>query len=1129
MMRKYLVYLLAFAVALSIPGILYAQVIAKGSIGGVVLDPTGAVIPNAKVTVTSETGVRQGTSGPDGRFVFLALEPATYSVKVEAPGFQTAEAKNLLVRLNERANVTITLQPGTVTEVVEVTGASVGIDLSTTSGGGTVHSQLFENAPMARNIALIPYAVAGVADGGGTGVSNPSISGATGLENMYIVDGVNITNTGFGGVGTFSTVYGSLGQGVQFDFVKEVQVRTSGFEAQYGQALGGLVNMVTKSGTNDFHGGIYSYFSPDSLEATRNQPNTIVAAPLAGAVTTDYGVAGGDNARVRFFKGTALLGETQYDMGGDIGGPIMKDRMFFYGGFNWVHATSHLEGPSNFESGTLGEMNLPRYYLNYSAKFTANLTENANHVFEFSAFGDPSHNAYGPNHPPGRQGGGNLQSDFPQRAYSTLVYGGHNITARYNGVINPKWLVNFSYSYARNKFHESGFPDMFQVQDRTEATFGGVNPVGDGLPNAADSRGLNQLGGIGYWENTLGHNHQVNVSATNSFRGFGNHQVDYGFTYEKVGFSFNRRRSGPDWPVACTLYDGTDVTGERVDPADCGQPTHGASLRLRIGGPSGYRFQTIRGAFTGDIGDTRGNYQDAYLQDAWEINKYVTLKGGIRWERQFIAGELSDYTFAANWSPRLGIIVDPIGKRKTKLFYNWGRFFERMPNDLAVRALSNEKQYLSEFYTVTNPDSPDALWDPASNPTAGCAAGDTVADCLSNPANWLLDQAHFLSTGFLTGTDFTPFLPDVDMQYQDEWVLGAEHEFPFGIVVSLRYVDRKIRNIVEDVAGATPGMANSGFLQHFLFGNPSSSLDAFVNPTCGDPSVDPYTESAATQLGCVGSYYDNPAGYDTDGDGIADTAGFPGINDLFYNTGDGAPVIDASSPGEIGSDGVPDGFPDIIRRYKAYEFRVARRLANNWQMSFNYTYAKLRGNYEGLFRNDNGQSDPNLTSIFDFTGGPNSLLGDQFTPGWLPGDRRHIANFFGSYMFDFGLNLGTGYRIQTGVPIDVLQSHPIYLNQGEVPLGGRGAAGRTPRTYNLDFHADYAWKLSENYRLKFVADLFNITNTKKAFRVDNFSDTGFLSGVTPPIQVNPDFGLVGGQYNAFQQPFHARLAVRLEF
>src|SRR5437870_12678013 len=110
----------------------------------------------------------------------------------------------------------------------------------------------------------------------------------------------------------------------------------------------------------------------------------------------------------------------------------------------------------------------------------------------------------------------------------------------------------------------------------------------------------------------------------------------------------------------------------------------------------------------------------------------------------------------------------------------------------------------------------------------------------------------------------------------------------------------------------------------------------------------------------------------------------------------------------------------------------------NWRIS------KLQGNYEGLFRNDNGQDDANITTLFDFV--KSSSLGDQFTPGVLPTDRRHVVNVYANYTFNDGINVGTGWRYQTGYPLSKLGAHPAYLNQGEIAIGGRGSQGRSLAT-----------------------------------------------------------------------------------
>jgi outer membrane receptor for ferrienterochelin and colicin len=88
------------------------------------------------------------------------------------------------------------------------------------------------------------------------------MSGGSGLENQYIVDGVNITNTGYGALGSYSIVFGSLGNGVPFDFIKQEQVKTGGYEAEYGQSTGGVVNVITKSGTNTPQGSAFAYYQP---------------------------------------------------------------------------------------------------------------------------------------------------------------------------------------------------------------------------------------------------------------------------------------------------------------------------------------------------------------------------------------------------------------------------------------------------------------------------------------------------------------------------------------------------------------------------------------------------------------------------------------------------------------------------------------------------------------------------------------------------------------------------------------------------------------------------------------------------------------------------------------------------
>jgi hypothetical protein len=244
----------------------------------------------------------------------------------------------------------------------------------------------------------------------------------------------------------------------------------------------------------------------------------------------------------------------------------------------------------------------------------------------------------------------------------------------------------------------------------------------------------------------------------------------------------------------------------------------------------------------------------------------------------------------------------------------------------------------------------------------------------------------------------------------------------------------------------------------------------------------------------------------------------------------GACFLNANA-GAATPDGKPDGFVNPVRIYKALEVELSKGFSSGWQWRTNYRWAELLGNYEGAFRNDNGQSDPSISSLFDFTRGQYNLLGDQFAVGNLNTDRRHTFNTFLSYTigrsFLKNLTAGTSVRIQTGDPINDLRAHPVYLNAGEIPVGGRGALGRTATMGQADIHADYLIKLTEKQNLHLGVDMFNITNQRTQLRIDQNQDRSF--GVP-----NADFLRPVGSGNigvplGYQRPFYARLNARWEF
>src|SRR6185436_18247440 len=203
-----------------------AQETTSGSIAGQVVDAQGSPVPGATVTVTSSQGSKSVVTDGQGRFFAPYLTPGAYTVRAELAGFSPVEQKNVNVRLGQRLELTgLVLKVGGIEEVVQVVGAAPVIDTSSTTVGGVLDAETLKRVPVGRNFTDALYLVPGVSSSGGVGRANPSMGGASGLDNNYVVDGVNITNTGFGGIGSYSIVFGSLGTGVTSDFIKETQVK----------------------------------------------------------------------------------------------------------------------------------------------------------------------------------------------------------------------------------------------------------------------------------------------------------------------------------------------------------------------------------------------------------------------------------------------------------------------------------------------------------------------------------------------------------------------------------------------------------------------------------------------------------------------------------------------------------------------------------------------------------------------------------------------------------------------------------------------------------------------------------------------------------------------------------------
>jgi hypothetical protein len=1078
---------LVFALATCLSARLSAQELSgvKGGLAGIVTDSSGAAVPGAAVTVAGSADTRKVTTNDTGRWEILDLTPGSYTISVEREGFSKIETKAVSVEINRVNNVNLALRAGAVAETVQVDATATSIDTGSTALSSNLTSSFYSQVPVARNVGSLFYTAPGVANSGGSGTSNPAIGGATGLENQYIADGVNITDAGYGGLGVWSPVYGSLGTGLNLTFVQEVQVKTGAFEPRYGKGDGGIVQIVTKSGGNSYHGALATFFAPDAFSSGQRYAD-------------DYF----DRVNVRGHIASEPQEDASAEIGGYVPGVHLKDKLFFYGAYNPALNKIYWESPSVSPFFSNGAFTNKTTVNSWAAKLTYKLTDATS--LDASAFADPSKTNSG-------YGVANEDTfpDFPQlniggtANFSRWNYGTRSETLRLSSSLSPTWQLDMSASAKRSDFTETPADNVNFIEDFT------------GIRQAAAYFAQ----GVQFVQNPVVHDYGFGIDTEKTINFHGQHTLSAGWGFSHSIYKLDKYYPGGQVPFPSTNISGVSVAGITSNPALVGASTNYAFNLLPAAtnpttglvdcAPSDCPYyngtqvylQQSRGIFSNPVAETSSAYHAIYANDNYALNRFVTFNLGIRWDEEQLNAVTQSYVFNDNWSPRLGINIDPFGDRKSKVFFNWGRYTQSFPQDGALRDLSNEL------------DVYQANWKPEADATNNVVIGPygTVVPVIDS--NHLIsgDPAAGQQGGNVSASGgASPIFIEhnTKMNLEEEYVGGVERQYK-GFVLSGRYMDRRLLRIIEDTSGASPEGALAGFVaQQFVVGNLSAKTDYFINE-----QEQAYSQAAGPPANCpaFGNYTkgSNVANYGLQKNTLGQVVG----GACGYN------VLTAADPIP---DGKPDGFSNPYRHYQALEFEANKNFSHNFLLRANYRWAKLYGNYEGLYRNDNGQSDPSISSLFDFTNGVLGLLGQQFVQGFLNTDRRQVGNLYGSYTIPNGFMRrftgGLGLRGSSGQPISELGAHPVYTDAGEVPIGGRGSVGTEPSNYQLDLHADYPLQLGERYKVKFTFDTFNVTNSRSLTAVDQ--NIALSYGVPDVDYLKPV---------SFQRAFYGRGSIRFEF
>jgi hypothetical protein len=387
---------------LAMPMAMFPQGFQVGSITGTVTDQSGGVLPGVTVTATSQDRgtVRTATTDSAGRFMFQAMQLGLYTVQADLSGFQSQALKNNKVEADKVTDLTVALKLSSTSEVITVTGQQPVVDRTNVSANTHLSVKEYEKAPVGRSYQSLMTFTPGVVDQPGNGsAGNPQVHGATSANNVYLFDGVDTTDT----------TTGTFGANLNFEAIQEIAVYTAGASAEYGRATGAVLNVVTKSGTNQFEGSAKSIQTNDKWNAQNKTHSTV--SPFAS------------NARTR-------VNHNNYRYTYTLGGPFWKDHLWFFGAYETTKtvaaAAQTTVSRENYVANQV--LTLPNY------RVTAQLTPTQNIWAKYSA--DPFTGII-------RDYWGGAPELFSLTAQGQ---GGNTKTAQYSGVFGQSFTAEALYA-----------------------------------------------------------------------------------------------------------------------------------------------------------------------------------------------------------------------------------------------------------------------------------------------------------------------------------------------------------------------------------------------------------------------------------------------------------------------------------------------------------------------------------------------------------------------------------------------------------------------------------------------------------------------------------------------------------
>jgi hypothetical protein len=777
-----------------------------GDIEGTVKDPNGGVVPSVSITVQSlgsdSTGfTRTVSTNEEGFFRVLQVPPGNFTVTAAATGgFGSSTIENVRVELGKTTPVNISVNAGGVAATVDIQAADTPqIDPTDNKLQTNIKTQEIESLPKGTNFTSLLKIAPAVREEPAAG--GFQIDGASGAENTFIVDGQEVTN--------FRTGQLNGNNNLPFQLVQEVQVKSSGFEAEFGGATGGVINLTTKGGTNDFRGEFGISFEPSQFQGSFRPIQRVFSRGGVNMVenfNTDKGSGLG------FFP-TATLG-----------GPILKNRLWFFGSYTPQYreetrnidfstsdpATRTITSSDTFRSRVTNEYAFGRLDANITSRLRLNASYTYNPIIQNGilplrqdAFGGVPSATFD-------RGGGNLEtlrgSAFQDQRGGRQNSNNSNVQGFYTPTSNIVLHARYGYSFLNEKLNSTGVPPVGPVRFLCSTASVGTIPAQFGCTVGQQSTVFTQ--------NLLfdiSTRKTFDVDGTVLFSMFGKNEVKGG--YQRNALTNNRSLVSTDQVV---LQFGRTIAQVSGRPLTSTTGAIGAGFLQRF-------------AAQGSVGS---NNQAFFIQDKFQPINRLTFNFGVRIEKEDIPSFNTFSGFGFDYgdkiTPRFGVAYDLTGNGKTKVFFSYGRFFDRFKYELPRGSFGGEffrRDYFEIFpnggsftsFTParirgTNPDP--AVGGNCPSP-AGIVGSTGLSRC----------QRDFRPSSNVPGdiTEVGGIDPDIKPFQQTELTGGVEHQLTKNLIIGGRYTHKTVDRAVEDV-----GLINSNGSEVFIIGNPGLGLSSTI-------------------------------------------------------------------------------------------------------------------------------------------------------------------------------------------------------------------------------------------------------------------------------------------------------------